>query len=78
MRCLFGGSVSDAIVLHEGDFLPSTDVRQPGDVADRLVGRDAIALSKRREAQAIGSEKPRDHKAAETAVDEEVRQPVWM
>ncbi len=55
-RCPLGGSVADAIVLHEDRPSLLSRTFQPVDVGDGLVGRDAVDLGKRRQLRSCSTQ----------------------
>lgn len=74
----FGPVVPDTGVLHEYRPSVAPGELKPLSVSNVLIGWDAIVLGEGGQAKSGGAEKGGDLDTTETAIQEEVRQPVWM
>jgi hypothetical protein len=74
----FGPVVSDTGVLHEYRPSVAPGELKPLRVSNVFVVWEAVVLGESCQAKSGGAEKGGDFDATETAIQEEVRQPVWM
>jgi hypothetical protein len=74
----FGPVVPDPGVLHEYRPSVAPGELQPLGVSNVFVVWDAVVLGEGGQAKSGGAEEGGDFDATETAIQEEVRQPVWM
>jgi hypothetical protein len=74
----FGPVIPDTGVLHEYRPSVASGELKPLGVSNVLVVWEAVVLGEGGQAKPGGAEKGGDFDATEAAIQEEVRQPVWM